>query len=49
LINCIKAHQMKFVGRNVKIRVGELGENASAIGAANLLLKRFRDLGGQIG
>lgn len=40
-----KARQMKFAGRKVKIRVGMLGEDAAAIGAATLILKNFIERG----
>jgi len=41
-----KARQMKFAGRKVKIRVAKLGSDATAIGAASLILKSFLESGG---
>lgn len=32
---------MKFAGRKVEIRISELGADATAIGAATLILKTF--------
>lgn len=43
-----KERQMKFAGRKVKIRVAELGEQAAAIGAASMILKRFIENGDEI-
>lgn len=42
----IKVRQMKFAGRKVKIRVAKLGADATAVGAASLVLKRFIESGG---
>ena len=44
----IKERQIKYGGRNVKINVGMLGEDATAIGATVLLIKNFKNNGGQI-
>ncbi len=44
----IKERQIKYGGRNVKIKVGILGEDATAIGATVLLIKNFKNHGGQI-
>jgi glucokinase-like ROK family protein len=41
-----KLHQMKFAGRKVKFRLGGLGEDAAAIGAASIILKDFIEQGG---
>lgn len=41
----IKARQMKFAGRKVKIRISELGNDAAAIGAASIILKEFIENG----
>lgn len=42
----IKERQMKYAGRKVKIRVAKLGADATAIGAASLILKAFIECGG---
>jgi len=43
-----KAYQMESAGRKVKIKVSELGDNATAIGAACFILKKFVENGGTI-
>lgn len=48
LLQTIKKHQMKYAGRNVKIKIGRLGEDSSAVGSAVLILKQFRNRGCQI-
>ena len=45
LIPIIKERQMKFAGRNVKIKVGELGENATSMGAAAMILSKYINAG----
>lgn len=45
----VKRFQMKYAGRNTRIVVSELGENAAAIGAATYLLQRLFDVGGDPG
>jgi len=45
LIPVIKERQMKFAGRNVKIKVGELGENATPMGAAAVILSQYINAG----
>lgn len=49
-IRDIRAHaqryQMKYTGRNTRIVVSELGEQAAAIGAASFLLQRLFEAGG---
>lgn len=42
----IQSFQMKFAGRKVRIKYGELGDYGSAIGAATLLVKQLIDNGG---
>ncbi len=44
----IQNNQMRFAGRKVQIKYGKLGDNASAIGAATLLIKQLIDNGGFI-
>lgn len=44
----IKARQMKFAGRKVKIRISKLGDDAAAIGAASIILKEFIENGAVI-
>ena len=44
----IKARQMKFAGRKVKIRISKLGNDAAAIGAASIILKEFIENGAAI-
>ncbi|HHT96285.1 MAG TPA: ROK family transcriptional regulator [Clostridiales bacterium] len=44
----IEKYKMKNTGLDVKITIGALGEDATAIGAAVQLLKNFRNSGGQI-
>lgn len=46
LQDVITRRRMKHAGRNVRIVVSELGENAAAIGAASFLLKRMIEAGG---
>ncbi len=41
-----KVRQMKFAGRKVKIQVAQLGADATAVGAASLILKNFMESGG---
>ena len=41
-----KLRQMRFAARKVKIRVSKLGANATAIGAAALIIKRLIETGG---
>ena len=41
----IKSRQMKYAGRKVKIEVAKLGQDAAAIGAATIILKRFVEMG----
>ena len=41
-----RIYQMKCAGRKVKIVISSLGDEASAIGAACLILKRFIECGG---
>jgi len=41
--------QMRYAGRNSRIVVSELGEDAAAIGAATYLLQRLFDVGGDVG
>lgn len=41
-----KERQMKFAGRKVKIQVAQLGADATAVGAASLILKSFMESGG---
>lgn len=48
LLQVIKEHQMKFAGRKVKIRKGMLGTDATAVGAASLLIRKFKKNGGKI-
>jgi len=45
----VKRFQMKYAGRNTRIVVSDLGENAAAIGAATYLLQRLFDVGGDVG
>jgi glucokinase-like ROK family protein len=42
----VKIRQMKFAGRKVKIKVAKLGADATAVGAASLILKSFIESGG---
>lgn len=42
----VKARQMKLAGRKVKIIVSKLGADATAVGAASLILRRFIESGG---
>jgi len=42
----VKERQMKYAGRKVKIRVAKLGADATAVGAASLILKTFIECGG---
>jgi glucokinase-like ROK family protein len=44
----VKRFQMKYAGRNTRIVVSGLGENAAAIGAATYLLQRLFDVGGDV-
>lgn len=44
----VKERVMKYKGREIKIRAGILGEDATAIGATVLLIKNFKNHGGQI-
>lgn len=44
----VKKRQIKYGGRKVKIKAGILGEDATALGAAVLLIKNFKNHGGQI-
>lgn len=44
----IKVRQMRFAGQKVKIETAKLGENATAIGAATIVLKAFIDRGGSL-
>jgi len=44
----IKKHQMKSAGRKVHLKVGELGETATSVGAATMVLKEFIDEGGHL-
>jgi glucokinase-like ROK family protein len=44
----VRSKQMKHAGRKVRIKIGALGQDASAIGAASLILKSFIDSGGDI-
>lgn len=41
----IKERQMKFAGRKVKIQVSKLGVNATSMGAASIILKKFIENG----
>jgi len=45
LIPVIKERQMKFAGRKVKIKIGALGENATSMGAAAMILKEYINAG----
>lgn len=42
----VSRRQMKHAGKHVKIFVSQLGENAAAIGAASMLMKRLFETGG---
>ena len=42
----IEKHRMRNAGTKVKVCYGHLGENASAIGAATLILKNLIEKGG---
>ncbi len=46
LERAILKRKMKFAGSNVKFEVSKLGEDAAAIGAAALILKKFIEHGG---
>ena len=48
LCEVVKARQMKYGGRKAKLKMGILGEDATAIGATVLLIKNFKNHGGQI-
>lgn len=43
----VKRFQMRYAGRNTRIVVSDLGEDAAAIGAATYLLQRLFDVGGE--
>ena len=40
--------KMKYSGKNVSIRTGTLGEYATAIGAAAMLIRLFIENGGEL-
>lgn len=44
----VKVRRMRFAGRKVQVRVSELGEYATAIGAAAIQLKRLLRHGGRL-
>lgn len=44
----VKRFQMRYAGRNTRIVVSDLGEDAAAIGAATYLLQRLFDVGGDV-
>ena len=46
LEKAISERKMKFAGGNVKLEISKLGEDAAAMGAATLILKRFIEHGG---
>ncbi len=46
LMETIEKHRMRNAGTKVKVCYGHLGENASAIGAATLILKNLIEKGG---
>lgn len=48
LLQVIKEHQMSHAGTRVKIKPGILGEDGTAIGAAVLLIRNFKNNGGQV-
>ena len=44
----VEKYKMKYSGKNVSIRTGTLGEYATAIGAAAMLIRLFIENGGEL-
>ena len=44
----VQRHKMRYSGRNVKMKIGSLGEYGTAIGAATLLIRQFIENGGEL-
>lgn len=47
LLSVIDTYKMKYLGKNVKIKFGELGEYGTAIGVASMFMNAFIENGGE--
>ena len=48
LYETVEKYKMKYSGKNVSIKVGTLGEYATAIGAATMLIRLLIEKGGEL-